>query len=50
METKESVLYVRFEDEAAERLRELSKRRDKTVASIVRAAVDQYLKRQPAVG
>ena len=43
--TKDSITYVRFDDATMIKLRAISVRQDRSVASIVRKAVDQMLRR-----
>ena len=46
--TKESISYVRFDDEMMDRLRQIAVSQDRPISSVIRKAVEQYLKRMAA--
>ena len=42
---KDSIAYVRFEDEQLERLRQVADSQERSIAAVIRVAVSQYLRR-----
>lgn len=48
LQTKESISYVRFDDETMDRLRQISHTQDRPISAVIRKAVEQYLRRMAA--